>query len=52
MNALSGFLNDESAATALEYAWLASLISIASVGALRIIGTKLSSNFSTISASL
>jgi len=46
------FLNDESGATAIEYGLLAALISIAALASMKIVGTKLSSTFSKVGASL
>ena len=52
MGRISAFMNDESGATAIEYGLLAALISIAAIGAMKIVGTKLSGTFSKVSASL
>ncbi|HEY2773646.1 MAG TPA: Flp family type IVb pilin [Candidatus Binatia bacterium] len=52
MGRFSQFLKDESGATAIEYGLLAALISIAAVGAMKIVGTKLSTTFSKVGASL
>ena len=49
---IKSFLSNESGATAIEYALIASLIAVAIVSALTSLGTKLSSEFSTISANL
>jgi len=46
------FLNDESGATAIEYALIAGLIFLAIVGAIIPIGTSLSGMFSDVSAGL
>ena len=46
------FAKDESGATAIEYALIASLIAVALVGILTSLGTKLSSEFSEISSAL
>ena len=43
---------DESGATAIEYGLLAALISIAALAAMKVVGTKLSTAFSTVGASL
>ena len=51
-NHLKTFAGDESAATAIEYALIASLIAVAIVGALTSLGTKLSSEFSEVSSYL
>ncbi len=49
---LMAFLRDETAATAIEYGLIASLIAIAIITALRGVGSKLSSTFVAISSSL
>jgi pilus assembly protein Flp/PilA len=46
------FFNDESGATAIEYGLIAAGIAIAIITAVQGVGTKLSSNFSSISTSL
>jgi pilus assembly protein Flp/PilA len=46
------FLRDESAATAIEYALIASLIALVIVTAVTAIGTKLSIPFAAVSAAL
>jgi len=46
------FLDDERGATAIEYALLCSLISIAILGAVTSLGSRLSSEFSEISSVL
>jgi pilus assembly protein Flp/PilA len=52
MGHVATFLNDESGATAIEYGLLAALISIAALAAMKIVGTKLSSTFSKVGASM
>ncbi len=49
---LKAFVGNESGATAIEYALIASLIAVALVGILTSLGTKLSSEFSEISGAL
>ena len=49
---LKTFAGDESGATAIEYALIASLIAVALVGALTSLGTKLSSEFMEVSGYL
>ncbi|HEY2773648.1 MAG TPA: Flp family type IVb pilin [Candidatus Binatia bacterium] len=49
---ISAFIKDESGATAIEYGLLAALISIAAIGAMKVVGTKLSTTFSKVGASL
>jgi pilus assembly protein Flp/PilA len=52
MKSLKAFVGNESGATAIEYALIASLIAVALVGILSALGTKLSSEFSEISSAL
>ena len=51
-NILSRFVKDQSGATAIEYGLIAALVSIAIIGGLTALGTKLSSNFNNVSAQL
>jgi pilus assembly protein Flp/PilA len=51
-NLVSRFMNDESGATAIEYGLIAAGIAIAIITAVNGVGTKLSTNFNTISTSL
>lgn len=51
-NFFSNFMNDESGATAIEYGLIAALISVAIIGAVTAVGGKLSSTFTSVSASL
>lgn len=46
------FRADERGATAIEYALIASLIAVALVGVLATLGTRLSAEFSEVSAAL
>jgi pilus assembly protein Flp/PilA len=46
------FIANESGATAIEYALIASLIAVAIIGALTTLGGKISSTFTEISGSL
>jgi pilus assembly protein Flp/PilA len=46
------FLADESGATAIEYALIASLIAVFLIGALAVLGTNLSSEFAEVGAAL
>ena len=50
--ALREFWNDQSGATAIEYALIASLIAIALVTILGSLGTRLSKEFSEVSSAL
>jgi pilus assembly protein Flp/PilA len=52
MRMLRAFLKDESGATAIEYALLAAGVSIAIISAVKDIGTKLNSTFSSVSTQL
>ena len=47
-----GFLHDESGATAIEYALIATGIAIAIIAAVNGVGSKLSGTFNSISGSL
>ena len=42
------FVGDESGVTAIEYALIAALIAVAAIGAFTLVGTNLSTLFSTI----
>ena len=46
------FIKDKSAATAIEYSLIAALVSIAIIGGLTRLGTKLSSNFNNVSTQM
>ena len=52
MKSLKAFVGNESGATAIEYALIASLIAVALVTILTNLGTRLSGEFSEISAAL
>ena len=52
IKSLKSFVANESGATAIEYALIASLIAVALVGILTSLGTKLSAEFSDISGAL
>jgi len=49
---LAKFLHDQSAATSIEYALIASVVSIAIVTAVGTIGTQLNAKFTSVSSSL
>jgi pilus assembly protein Flp/PilA len=51
-NLVSRFLKDESGATAIEYGLIAAGIAIAIITAVQGVGTKLSTNFTSIQTSL
>jgi pilus assembly protein Flp/PilA len=46
------FMNDQSAATAIEYGLIAAGISVAIIAAVAALGTNLNATFSTVSTSL
>ncbi len=52
MNKLTTFMNDESGATAIEYGLIAALVSVAIIGALTTLGTKLTTTFTSVSSKL
>ncbi len=52
MNVLSRFVRNESAATAIEYGLIASLVSVAIVVAVTALGGNLNSIFTTVSTDL
>ena len=52
MSIIESFFKDESGATAIEYGLIAAGIAIAIITAVNGLGSKLSSNFETISTSL
>jgi pilus assembly protein Flp/PilA len=51
-NLFARFVRDESGATAIEYGLIAALIAVIVIGAVTAVGTKLSTTFSTVSASI
>ncbi|MCX7350000.1 MAG: Flp family type IVb pilin [Alphaproteobacteria bacterium] len=52
MKNLVRFLRDDSGATAIEYGLLAALIAVVIIGAVRTVGTSLSSVFTNVSANI
>ena len=52
MNSFVRFLNDESAATAIEYGLIAACISVAIIAVVQGVGTKLTSTFTSVSNAL
>lgn len=52
IKSLKHFVANESGATAIEYALIASLIAVFIVGSLSALGTRLSAEFSEVSAAL
>jgi pilus assembly protein Flp/PilA len=51
-NLFNRFVADESGVTAIEYGLIAALIAVIIIGAVSAVGTKLSTTFSTVAASL
>ncbi len=49
---ISSFLDDETAATAIEYGLIAAGISVAIIAVVQGLGTKLNTTFSTVSSAL
>ncbi len=49
---IQAFITDDSGATAIEYALIASLVALALVTSLTALGTRLSSQFSEVSSVL
>ncbi|MDP1678898.1 MAG: Flp family type IVb pilin [Candidatus Nitrotoga sp.] len=52
MQAVKNFWNDEAGVTAIEYGLLASLIAVAIIAAVRLIGTNLNLTFASVAAAL
>ncbi len=52
MHKLIALYKDESGATAIEYGLIAALISVAAIGAMTTVGTKLSTTFSSVGGKL
>jgi pilus assembly protein Flp/PilA len=46
---IKSFLADQSGATAIEYGLIAALIAVVIIGAVEVVGTNLSSTFTTVS---
>jgi pilus assembly protein Flp/PilA len=49
---VSRFMEDESAATAIEYGLIAALIAVVIIGSVTTLGTKVKTTFTTVGASL
>ncbi len=49
---LKNFVANESGATAIEYALIASLIAVVIIGAVQVVGTKVSTVFSEVGTAL
>lgn len=52
MHHLANFIRNESGATAIEYALIASLIAVVIISAVSLVGTKVSNTFNTIGNAL
>jgi pilus assembly protein Flp/PilA len=52
MNSIKNFINDESGVTAIEYAMIAALIAVVIVAAVRSLGTKVSSLFTSVTTAI
>lgn len=52
MNNFNRFIRDDSGATAIEYGLIAALISVVIIASVRLIGTRLKSNFSQVASAL
>ncbi len=49
---IQNFLRDAGGATAIEYGLIAALIAVVIIGAVSVVGTSLSTTFTTVSASI
>jgi pilus assembly protein Flp/PilA len=49
---ISKFLRDENGATAIEYGLIAAGISVAVIGAVKLVGTNLNTTFTSVSTAL
>ena len=52
MKKLWKFLKEEEGVTAIEYGLIAALIAVVIIGAITLVGTKLTSTFTSVSTSL
>ncbi len=52
IKSLKNFVANESGATAIEYALIASLVAVFIIGSLQVLGTHLSSEFTEVSNAL
>jgi pilus assembly protein Flp/PilA len=48
----SSFINNQSGVTAIEYALIAALIAVAAISAVSLVGSSLSSTFSSVASQL
>jgi pilus assembly protein Flp/PilA len=46
------FVRDQSGATAIEYGLIAALIAVVIIGAVQVVGTNLSTTFTTVATSI
>ncbi len=51
-NLFSRFVKDQSGATAIEYGLIAGLIAVVIIGAVGLVGSKVSQQFSTVAGAL
>jgi pilus assembly protein Flp/PilA len=51
-NLFARFVRDESGATAIEYGLIAALIAVVIIGAVQLVGTNLSTTFTTVSGKI
>ena len=49
---LNAFLRDQSGATAIEYGLIAALIAVVIIGAVQLVGSNLSTTFTTVSGNI
>lgn len=49
---IQNFLRNNSGATAIEYGLIAALIAVVIIGAVTVVGTSLSTTFTTVSSSI
>lgn len=52
MTTITRFMKNESGATAIEYGLIAALIAVVIIGAVTVVGTSLSTTFTTVSSNL
>jgi pilus assembly protein Flp/PilA len=51
-NLFARFVRDESGATAIEYGLIAALIAVVIIGAVQLVGSNLSTTFTTVSGKI
>jgi pilus assembly protein Flp/PilA len=52
MSSIARFISNKSGATAIEYGLIAALIAVVIIGAVTVVGTSLSTTFTTVSSNL